>query len=209
MLAVIDVSGDVGMKLASGSSRFFTLALVLFQDLLVAQACDRHITTIRKDLGLPVDTEFHFSHASDQFLQAFLKGVAAFDFRYFTCTIDKSRLTGKAWQRKAYFQERAAQLVLELARPKLLNAKVLIDKSADRAFNQAFAKYLKKHAGQKEGQPAIREAKSQSSHKHNLLQVADMVCGAVARTYREEKKDRMVYRNLIEARQEKVQLWPG
>jgi hypothetical protein len=29
MLAVIDESGDVGMKLASGSSRFFTLALVL------------------------------------------------------------------------------------------------------------------------------------------------------------------------------------
>jgi hypothetical protein len=208
MLGFMDESGDVGMKLITGSSRFFTLALVLFRDLRVAQSCDRRINAIRKELRLLPEAEFHFTHASTDVRTAFLKFVANYDFRYVACTLDKSRLAGKAWHRKSYFCLRAAQLILEVARPLLLNAKVVIDASTDRTFDQEFAKYLKRHAGKTNGQPLIREATTEKSHKHNLLQLADMVCGAVARTYRQERKDRTIYRQLIEKREESIRLWP-
>lgn len=43
MLIFIDDSGDSGLKIESGSSRYFTIGLVVFEDNEEAVACDQRI----------------------------------------------------------------------------------------------------------------------------------------------------------------------
>jgi hypothetical protein len=208
MIALIDESGDPGMKMREGSSRYFTVACVLFKDLAAAGACERCVAGLKKQLGASEGFEFHFSHTNDQWRQEFLRAVSVFEFVYFARTIDKKRLSGNAWRDRLYFYQRAARLLLEAVRPFLINATVVIDKSSDRKFDQELAKYLKLHAGQRDGQPVICQVRADKSHKHNLVQVADMICGAVARTYQADKKDRFTYRDLIRKREHSVEIWP-
>jgi hypothetical protein len=53
----------------------------------------------------------------------------------------------------------------------------------------------------------IGKIKIQDSNRNNLLQLADMICGAVARSYT-QKEDAKTYRALVAHREIYVQLWP-
>jgi hypothetical protein len=57
------------------------------------------------------------------------------------------------------------------------------------------------------GSRFIRKVKVQDSQKNNLVQLADMVCGAVARSYT-QKEDAQRCRRLIAHREIYVQFWP-
>jgi len=61
MLIFIDESGDSGLKINAGSSKYFTLVLVAFQDHDEAIAVDDRISLLRKQHGLPDNFEFHFN----------------------------------------------------------------------------------------------------------------------------------------------------
>lgn len=50
MLIFIDESGDPGLKIKQGSSKFFTVGLVVFEDHNEAIACDNRIGLLRKEL---------------------------------------------------------------------------------------------------------------------------------------------------------------
>ena len=80
MLAFIDESGDSGFKLEKGSSPYFVVALVMFEDHEEAEACDHRIGLLRRELGYPPDFEFHFAHNSHRVRLAFLQAVAPYDF---------------------------------------------------------------------------------------------------------------------------------
>lgn len=51
MLVFIDESGDPGLKIEKGSSRYFTVSLVVFEDKEEALACDQRIGLLRRELG--------------------------------------------------------------------------------------------------------------------------------------------------------------
>ena len=53
MLVFIDESGDTGRKLDKGSSRYFVIVLITFEDNDEALACDQRIALLRKELRLP------------------------------------------------------------------------------------------------------------------------------------------------------------
>ena len=59
MLVFIDESGDPGLKIEKGSSRFFSVSLVIFEDKEEALACDQRITLLKRELGWEEDSEFH------------------------------------------------------------------------------------------------------------------------------------------------------
>jgi hypothetical protein len=76
MLVFIDESGDSGLKLDEGSSRFFTVAMVVFEDYDEATACDQKIGLLKRELGWKPESEFHFKNNSDKARKAFLEAVA-------------------------------------------------------------------------------------------------------------------------------------
>ena len=52
MLVFVDESGDVGIKVAAGSSRYFTVTLLVFEDHDEALAADERISRLKHDLGV-------------------------------------------------------------------------------------------------------------------------------------------------------------
>jgi hypothetical protein len=58
MLGFFDESGDTGLKINSGSSRYFAVALVTFADDDEAIRCDRRIIELRNELRLDPSYDF-------------------------------------------------------------------------------------------------------------------------------------------------------
>jgi hypothetical protein len=209
MLVFVDESGDAGMKLEAGSSPFFVVTAVLFEDHEEATACDRHINEVRQQLGLRSHKEFHFTSDTPAIRQHFLRQVSSYEFFYFAVVLNKRRLWGPGFRYKAPFYKYTVNLVFQNMRPHLADATVVIDRSGDRDFRRQLAPYLRKKIGERKGQPRIiRKVRAERSHGNNLIQLADMICGAVARSFQTRRKDRHTYRGIVRHRELRVQVWP-
>ncbi len=85
---------------------------------------------------------------------------------------------------------------------------MIIDKNGDRNFQQRLEKSLKQRMTKPDGSCLIRKVGTEHSHSNNLVQLADMVCGAVARKYSGKTKASDEFVRLIRNREERIQLWP-
>jgi hypothetical protein len=208
MLVFLDESGDPGMKLAGGSSDLFIVTLVVFNDNEEAQATDDRIRLLRRELGLNETFEFKFNKMNRVFRTAFLEAVGGFNFFYFGIVLNKAQLHGPGFFFKESFYKYSCSLVFENAKPHLSEATVVIDGCGNREFRQQLSTYLRRRINDKSSRVRhIRKLKVQDSHRNNLLQLADVVCGAVARS-QSNKTDAKIYRQLISHREIYVQVWP-
>ena len=205
MLVFIDESGDPGLKLESGSTDYFIVTLVAFEENEEALATDQRIQLLKRELNFPPEFEFHFNKVKGAYRETFLTAVAGFSWFYFSIVINKRKLTGAGFKFKESFYKYACGLVFENAKPYLDNATVVIDGSGSREFRRELGTYLRKRINDKKGDSRfIGKIKLQDSQSNNLLQLADMVCGAVARSY-SQKDDAKMYRRLIAHREIYVQ----
>ncbi len=208
MLVFIDESGDPGMRLSGSSSRHFIVTLLAFEDNEEALAADQRIGLFKRELGLPAHFEFHFNRLRADYREAFLKAVCPYDWFYFSIAINKEKLTGKGFQFPDSFYRYTCGLVFENAKAYLNEATVVIDGSGSRQFRRQLSTYLRKRVNDpKEGSRYIRQIKLQDSRANHLLQMADMVCGAVARSFKQQE-DAQACRRLIAHREMYVQVWP-
>lgn len=208
MLVFIDESGDSGMKFGQGSSDFFVLTLVIFKENEQANISDTAIDRIRKELKLNPQSEFKFNKLRDSGRRHFLTSIASHQFTYFSVVINKAKLTGKGFKFKEPFYKYVCQMAFNNCREHLQQATIVIDGSGSREFRQQLQNYIKGKVNDKNDvRASIKKVKINDSKKNNLLQLADMVCGAVARSFT-SKKDDPPYRSLIKKREGYVQVWP-
>src|SRR3990167_2005083 len=92
MLVFIDDSGDTGFKFGKGSTRFFVIALVIFEDELEAEKTAVAVKDLRRSLKFPDDVEFKFFKSSQNIRLKFLKIIVGFRFRIRCLVIDKTIL---------------------------------------------------------------------------------------------------------------------
>jgi hypothetical protein len=138
MLVVVDESGDAGLKIGKGSSRFFSLALVVFDEIYEAEAVDTRINQLRRELGVHKFFEFKFNRCNLRFQEAFLQAVSPHNFFFLGIVIDKSKLPRAQFKQKGSFYKYAAALAFTNARPYLDEATVIIDGSATKDFRLEF-----------------------------------------------------------------------
>lgn len=202
MLAFLDESGDPGFKVGQGSSRFFVIALVIFDDLVEAMRCDERIKQLRVELRLDAGFEFHFGHNSRRQRLAFLDAVAPFRFTYGTLVLDK----GPEVHRRISFQSKhalytyACSQVFENARSYLRRATVVIDQSSDRGFRRVLERLLKAQMNEQGVEANIAKVKMERSRSTNLVQLADYVAGITNR-YALGKDDAHEYRRRLATRE--------
>ena len=208
MLVFIDESGDTGLKIEKGASRFFVIALMIFEDHDEAIACDQRIQLLKKELGYPPDFEFHFYNNSDKVRRKFLEATAPYSFFFLPMVINKNpkKLYGEGFQHKTSFYKFTCGLVFENAKPYLKNAIVKVDKSGNELFRSELAKYLKKKVNQSDHQ-LIKSVKMERSSSNNLLQLADYIAGVVNRKV-QEKKNSDDYFRFIAHKAIGFQVWP-
>jgi hypothetical protein len=206
MLVFIDESGDPGLKLASGSSPVFVIALVIFKTNEEADFADRDIAEFRAGIRFRPDAEFKFNKLSDKFRRMFLEKAARYQFQFYGIVINKAGLYGKGFQYKESFYKYVCGLVFKNAKTHLQNATVIIDGSGDRGFQRELGTYLKNQINSKT-KIHVKKVKMEDSHRNNLIQLADMVSGAIYRAARTDRPDAS-FHQLIKAREIYVQRWP-
>ena len=103
MLVFIDESGDCGMKNREGSSKFFIVTAIIFEDHEDAEACDKKITALRRELKVADQYEFKFTSCSDKIREYFLRATAQFDYFYSSMVINKAGLWGEGFNYKESF----------------------------------------------------------------------------------------------------------
>lgn len=208
MLSLIDESGDSGFKIGKGSSKYFTIALVIFEDDEEAIACDSRIELLKRELGWKANSEFHFKSNSDKIREAFFKAVLPYNFFYYGFVLDKysTKLYKDVFKNKDSFYKYTCGLVFENAKNKLIDSTVIIDENGNLDFKRQLAKYLMSKINTNH-QKSIKKVKMQKSSSNNLLQLADYVAGAINRSLTEKRK-RKHYRNYISLKEISVQIWP-
>jgi hypothetical protein len=206
MLVFVDESGDSGMKQKDGSSALFVISAVIFEENEEAEACDKKISSLRDECFRGRDCEFHFTKCCDAYREKFLQGVAGHDFFYLCFVLNKAKLYGPGFLYKDSFYKYTAKLLFENAKPYLQDARVIIDRSGNREFRTQLQSYLKRKINT--DRKAISKVKTEDSESNNLLQLADMVCGAVARSYKLSDERGYRFRKLIAHRELNVQVWP-
>ena len=100
-------------------------------------------------------------------------------------------------------------LVFQNAAFLLEDATVIFDGSGSRRFRRELKTYVRKTVTQKTGrQGLIKEVQMQDSKRSNLVQLADMICGAITHSYKKRARDPRCYRSMISGRERQVQFWP-
>lgn len=206
MLVFLDESGDPGLKLGKGSSGYFVVCLVIFEDHDEAQAADDRIDLLRREMRIDPKFEFRFNKCRRHFREQFLKAVAPYQFFYYGIVINKAKLWGEGFRYKASFYKYTSGLVFENAKSFMNNATVIIDGSGSKDFQRQLEAYLKRRINDPK-QRFIGKVKMQDSSRNNLLQLADMIAGSIHRDFG-VKDDAQVYRQLISHREVYVQKWP-
>lgn len=185
MLVLIDESGDPGFKLARGSSPFFVVAMVLFRDLDQAERARLAVGNARESLR--VKPEFKFNKASDPVRDGFFEVVLPFDFRVRALIVDKSMIYSTNLREETErFYNYFVKLLMQHDHGALIDAHIKIDGSGNRPFQREMKRYLR----QQLGPGKIRSLKFADSRRDSLIQLADMVAGAIARSYREGDRAR-------------------
>jgi len=207
MLVFVDESGDTGFKFESGSSPNFTIAAVIFDDESPAIQCRNAVADLRRSLGFRSDFEFKFNRSEDRVRMVFLTHVVQYRFRYYSFTLDKPKLSAGALRQKNRLYSKVVTWVFENAMPTLRDATVMFDKAGQRDLYKMIEQYLRVSMQSTGNHGAVKRVVAKDSKEDDLLQLADMVCGAVARSF-SSKPNAGQYRSILQKREILSRLWP-
>ncbi|MCP5278964.1 MAG: DUF3800 domain-containing protein [Thiobacillus sp.] len=196
MLVLIDESGDAGFKIARGSTPYFVVAMVVFRDFKEAERASAVIAEARERFR--VKPEFKFNKCHSNVRDGFFQAVSPMDFRVRALVVEKARIYSDSLrENKKRFYNYFVQMLLKHDNDLLQGARVKIDGSGDREFKRELERYLRQQcqAGK------IASVKFAESHRDNLIQLADMAAGAIARSYRQDdRKDADRWRKMLAAK---------
>lgn len=200
------IPGIPDSKFKKGSSSCFVIALVIFDDNLVAEECALNIKKLRRELGLADQFEFRFSKCCDRFRRQFLERIAKFPFRIRAIVMRKEVLySPELRSKKESFYNFSIRMVLQHSSGKITQAKLKMDGHGDREFRRELFTYLRwQLKTSRPENPIIKDVRMVNSHSDVLVQLADMIAGTIRRFAEQQKSDAIVYRKLIEKRIEDV-----
>ena len=195
MLIFIDDSGDPGFKTEEGSSKVFVIALVIFNDPLDAEETALKIKRLKQELKLNEKYEFKFNKCKKDFRVDFLRTVSDCRFIIKAIVMDKSKIYGKNLrQSKESFYNYTIKTALKYN--DINNAKIRIDGHGDRKLKQSMTNYLRRELNSS-NKKRFEDLKIINSNTSVLIQLADMIAGAIHRSYYDDKTDKDLYKKII------------
>ena len=178
MLIFIDESGDPGFKLARGSTSHFVVAMVIFDKNEDAELTSEVIKNALIDLK--IKPEFKFSKSRDGIRDEFFNKIKHCKFRVRALVVDKKNIYSPILRENdEKFYNYFVKQLINFDELKLNNASIKIDGSGDREFKNELLRYLRSQI-----KPNLTfKVKFVDSQKDALIQLADMVAGAIYRSY--------------------------
>lgn len=204
MLVFIDESGDAGFKITKGSSRYFVIVLIIFDDPLDAEEVALKIKQLRKKLKKTDNFEFKFNKCDRKIRKRFLFEIKDSNFRVRAIVFNKQIVYSHHLRtKKESFYSFALRMVLDKNNDTIKNARIRIDGSGEKAFRKELTIYLRTYLNLAT-KKVMRNLRFRDSRKDVLIQLADMIAGAVRRSYDKDKSDYEIYRKIIKKKEEDV-----
>lgn len=192
MWIFIDESGDAGFKLVKGSSQHFIVSMVIFKTEEAASSTTKTI----KDLSsrLNVKPEFKFAKSCNNIRDGFFEGISSCNFTTRSVVVDKTKIySAHLKENKESFYNFFIKTMLKYDNGMLNKAKIIIDGSGDRAFKNEFKAYIRRSIPDQ----CVKRLSLKDSRSDPLIQLADMVAGAIARSYKTDKADYYKWRKML------------
>lgn len=205
-LVYLDESGDAGFKVESGSSPALVVAAVIIDCSGDAEATAAAIRAYRESIGMERRFQFHFSNLRREWRLGFLGAVRDCPFRVRAIVMPKAHIwDGTQLKRSGeYFYNFTMKMLLTHTFGDIEEAKLFVDGEAGRESLRRMVAYLRRECNTPVCR-VFRDIKFVPKRENNvLLQLADMVTGSIARSYRDDKADRRTYRTSIER---KLRVW--
>jgi len=204
MLVFIDDSGDPGFKIEKGSTPVFVIACVIFDDELEAEKTAVAIKELRRRLKKSENFEFKFNKANRRFRLKFLNLAVHFKFRIRAIVFVKNKIrSAELRTSKSSFYNYAVKMVLKHNFGTIKEAKIRLDGRGDRLYKREVIRYLRQELNNRETR-LFQKFQFVDSKANVLIQLADMVAGAIHRKYEVGKTDAGTYYAVIKKRVENL-----
>jgi len=206
-LVFMDESGDAGFKVGKGSTPTLVVAAVVFDGPKAAEETAKCIHTYRTDvLKRGRHFQFHFTDCCRDWRVGFLEAVQGCPFTVRAIVMQKDRIyEGTQLRRKGdYFYNYTINQLLTHTFGRIEDAKLFIDGDAGRESLRRMVTYLRQQC-RRRNLNVFRDIKFVGKQEGNVLvQLADMITSGLARSYRQDKGDRLVYRRIMRPRLQDV-----
>lgn len=191
-LVFIDDSGDPGFRGATSSN--FIMASAVFASAEVATELNNLIGSFRESLGWQEEAEFKFRKTNKQIIKTLLEAVSKYDFEIYAVYVDKNTFAKMlpVFDEEKLYNWTVKELLKTIP---LNNASVIIDGRSTKEHKLRIASYLRHEINANEHK--IMDIKTRDSVKDNLIQLADLIAGAVNRSMQKDKTDSKIYLNAI------------
>jgi hypothetical protein len=191
-LIFIDDSGCTGFKFGRGSTDYFGIAAVFFDDDLDAEETALKIKRLRRSLGWHDLHEFKFRKTSKELIKLFFNTVQPCNFRVVTALIDKRTVTDIEMIKNPRLFYYNVILHTIRAGGSLDKVNIYIDGEAGRKYSQKVKTYIRQNLPKN----AVNKVTFKDSNTDSLVQLADMIVGALLHTT-EERGDSDLYYSII------------
>ena len=184
-LIFIDDSGDPGFKLDKGSSRIFVIACVVFDDKYTAEFADASIKVLKNKMGWVQNYEFKFHRTNDVEKKKFFNNIKTVDFKVYATVVDKMKINNvSSKETKLFYQKIITETIAEVNCRE--EVEIYLDGRGDRKYRNKVITNIRKILSKKDIK--IKKFKFVNSQNNNLVQLADMVAGAIHAEYNPEKR---------------------
>lgn len=196
-LVFIDEAGDPGFKIGQGSSSYFVIALIIFNDNLDAEEAALKIKRYRQQLKYKEGYEFKFNKSSHKLRKEFLKEVKNCNFIVRAIVVNKKDIYSLHLRtNKEPFYNYFLMQVLDKSHHFITDGLIRIDGRGEKSFQQQLQTYLRQSLNIDKGH-TISNLRFRNSKKDVLIQLADMIAGTVRYKY---ERDNDEYYEIIRKR---------
>jgi hypothetical protein len=204
MIIFIDESGDAGFRTDKGSSKTFVIGLIIFDDELEAEETALKIKKIRREIGKSDHFEFKFNKCNKVIRTQFFEKIKNSKFRVRAIVIQKEKIHSPILRgSKEKFYNYVIKTVLQNNNETIENAKIRLDGLGEKLFKNSLNTYLRKNLNDG-NRKVVQNLRFRDSKSDVLIQLADMIVGAINRSYDSAKTDHQYYIKIIKRRIEDI-----
>lgn len=181
LLILIDKCGCPGFKITKGSTPYLVIGVVQFKNFLQAEKASMAINELKKTLN--IQPQFKFNKTSFKIKESFFYEICDYEFEVRALVADKFGINvpGLRNNSTSFYQYLVATLFQD-NNDIFAGSSIKVNKNTDRIFQQVLTKYIKEQNQQhKIKKFAFSEAKNDF-----LIQLANMITGAISRSYMDD-----------------------
>ena len=202
-LIFIDDSGDPGFKLKRGSSQLFVIACAIFDSPISAEYTAANLKMLKEQMGWKQEREFKFHRANDEQKKLFFDVAKKHEFKIRAIVVDKNKIKEPNLKKSESFYGFAIQKVLDDYKGMKM-ARISLDGSGNKSFRKKSTAKIRQATNKKSRR--MVEFRLVDSKDSVLIQLADMIAGAIMAKYDRTKRLKHDYLRMLKSQIDDIRL---